>query len=179
LFSKGEKSTSNTAQGNNVGPGGSATTRVGASASDKLTNPTRPLGSKPKGRYETPDPKDPRPIVRQNGAADLLAAKGYDVEMLPATKGGNGYGIKPESNPDFLINGNAFDVFSPNTKNVRNIWSTVEYKSQTQASRVLLNLDDYSGSMTKLQNQFNDWKIDSLDELLFIKNGEVTRLLPR
>jgi hypothetical protein len=32
LFSKGEKSTSNTAQGNNVGPGGSATTRVGASA---------------------------------------------------------------------------------------------------------------------------------------------------
>jgi filamentous hemagglutinin len=37
LFSKGEKSTSNTAQGNNVGPGGSATTRVGASASDNVT----------------------------------------------------------------------------------------------------------------------------------------------
>jgi hypothetical protein len=35
LFSKGEKSTSNTAQGNNVGPSGSATTRVGASAPDK------------------------------------------------------------------------------------------------------------------------------------------------
>jgi hypothetical protein len=28
----------------------------------------------------------------------LLAAKGYDVKMLPATKGGNGYGIKSESN---------------------------------------------------------------------------------
>jgi hypothetical protein len=38
LFSKGEKSTSNTAQGNNVGPGGSATTRVGASAPGKITN---------------------------------------------------------------------------------------------------------------------------------------------
>jgi hypothetical protein len=42
LFSKGEKSTSNTAQGNNVGPSGSATTRVGASAPHKFTIPDSP-----------------------------------------------------------------------------------------------------------------------------------------
>lgn len=99
--------------------------------------------------------------------------------MLPAKKGGNGYGIKPESNPDLLINGQAFDVFSPNTTNVRNIWSTIEYKSKTQASRIVLNLDDYKGPMDKLQNQFYKWKIDSLDELLIVKNGSVTRLLPK
>jgi serine/threonine protein kinase len=43
LFSKGEKSTSNTAQGNNVGPSGSATTRVGASAPNNLPD-INPIG---------------------------------------------------------------------------------------------------------------------------------------
>jgi filamentous hemagglutinin len=43
LFSKGEKSTSNTAQGNNVGPSGSATTRVGASAPNTF-NPAKRSG---------------------------------------------------------------------------------------------------------------------------------------
>jgi len=33
----------------------------------------------------------------------LLASKGYKVEMLEEVPGGNGYGIKPNSNPDFLI----------------------------------------------------------------------------
>lgn len=143
----------------------------------ELTEPTTSGGS-PKGNYEKPDPKDPRPITRQNETADLLAEKGYDVEMLPETKGGNGHGIKPESNPDFLINGKAFDCYSPDTTNVRNIWSTVEGKTQKQAGGIVINLDDYTGSMDKLMKQFNDWPIEGLDELFIIKDGSITRWFP-
>lgn len=143
----------------------------------ELTEPTTSGGS-PKGNYEKPDPKDPRPITRQNETADLLAEKGYDVEMLPETKGGNGHGIKPESNPDFLINGKAFDCYSPDTTNVRNIWSTVEGKTQKQAGGIVINLDDYTGSIDKLMKQFNDWPIEGLDELFIIKDGGITRWFP-
>lgn len=143
-----------------------------------LTEPTSTPGGKPKGNYEKPDPKDPRPITRQNEAADLLADKGYDIEMLPGTKGGNGYGIKPESNPDFLINGKPFDCYSPDTAKVRNIWSNVVTKTETQAGGIVLNLDDYPGSMEALKKQFDDWPIQGLNELLVIKDGSITRWFP-
>jgi hypothetical protein len=99
---------------------------------------------------------EPGPITRQNEAADLLASKGYDVEMLPNKIDGNGYGIDPTKSPDFLIEGRPFDCYSPSTSNIRNIWKTVADKSETQASRVVLDLDDYSGSMDALNKQFND-----------------------
>ncbi len=143
----------------------------------KFTDPELPTGGAPKGKYEVPDVNDPGPITRQNSSADLLANKGYDVEMLPETVGGNGYGIKPDSNPDFLINGNAFDCYSPETANVRNIWSTVEAKTSSQASRIILNVDAFKGSMDDLANQFLDWPIDNLEELLVIKNGTISRLI--
>lgn len=143
----------------------------------KLTEPTT-SGGKPKGNYEKPDPNDPRPITRQNETADLLAEKGYDIEMLPEVKGGNGYGVKPESNPDFLINEKVFDCYSPDTLNVRNIWSTVVGKTENQASSIVLNLEDYTGSMDKLVKQFDDWPIEGLDELFIIKDGSITRWFP-
>ncbi|OOC52407.1 hypothetical protein BBD40_29005 [Paenibacillus ihbetae] len=143
-----------------------------------LTEPTT-SGGEPRGNYETPDPNDPRPIMRQNETADLLASQGYDVEMLPGTKGGNGHGILPESNPDFLINGKAFDCYSPDTGNVRNIWSTIVGKTERQAGGIVLNLDDYTGSMDKLMKQFDDWPIEGLDELFVVKDGTITRWFPK
>jgi|GEM_PF-3651051 len=143
-----------------------------------LTEPILPEGGKPKGKYEKPDPNDPNPIILQNNAADLLANKGYDVELLPNTKGGNSYGINSTSNPDFLINGKAFDCYSPETLKVRNIWGTVVKKTEEQAGRIVLNLDGYKGSMGELYKQFNTYEIPTLEELLIIKDGKVTRLKP-
>ncbi|EGO65274.1 hypothetical protein [Acetonema longum] len=143
-----------------------------------MTEPILSKGGKPRGHYEKPDINDPRPITRQNETADILAKNGYDIEMLPNnSKAGNGYGIKPESNPDLLVNGKAFDVYSPDTLNVRNIWSTVKGKTEEQAGRIVLNLEDYKGSMDSLQVQFRDWKIDGLEELLIIKEGKIGRLI--
>ena len=144
----------------------------------KLTEPTLPRGSKPKGEYEKPDVNDPRPIERQNQSADLLAGEGYDVTMLPEKSGGNGYGIEPRANPDFLIDNEPFDCYSPNSMSVRNIWSTVADKTVSQSGRIVLNLNDYGGSIDALYNQFMGWPIDTLLELLIIKDGYIIRWIP-
>ncbi|WP_338552120.1 hypothetical protein [Paenibacillus sp. KS-LC4] len=151
---------------------------TGGTGKIDLTEPTLPPGGKPKGKYEKPDPNEPNPITFQNEAADLLASKGYDIEMLPNTKGGNGYGIKPASNPDFLINGKPFDCYSPETLKVRNIWATVVKKTEEQASRIVMNLDGYKGSLNELYEQFKKYEIPTLDELIIIKDGQMTRLKP-
>jgi hypothetical protein len=118
-----------------------------------------------------------RSIKRQNKTADMFANKGYDMEMLPYKNGGNGYGVKPTSNPDYLINGEVFDCYAPKTTNLRTIWDTVVGKTENQARRVVLNLDDYAGSLDDLAKQFNACPIDGLDELLALKNGKIARLL--
>ncbi|MMZ66461.1 hypothetical protein D1872_289600 [compost metagenome] len=98
--------------------------------------------------------------------------------MLPNKKGGNGKGIKTTSNPDFSINGNIFDCYSPETPKVRNIWKTVVVKTEEQASRIVLNLDKYKGSMDELYEQFMDYEIPTLEELIIIKDGQITRWKP-
>jgi len=145
----------------------------------KFTEPTLPIGGKPKGNYQTPDPNYPDPITRQNQAADLLADNGYDIKMLPENMVDNPYGIVPGKFPDYLIDGVPFDCFSPETANVYNIWRTVQTKTVNQARRIVLNLDGFPGSMDDLVKQFYDWNHDlqTLDELLMIKNGKISRLI--
>lgn len=117
----------------------------------EITEPTLPEGGKPKGNYEQPDSNDSRPKELQNAAADLLANRGYDVEMLP-------------------------DCFSPKSATpVRNIWSTVKAKTEKQASRI--DLDDFTGSIDDVPIQFKQYKIDTLEELLIIKDGKVIRVV--
>ncbi|MCI9072090.1 MAG: hypothetical protein HFH80_04680 [Lachnospiraceae bacterium] len=145
-----------------------------------LTEPTLPRGGTPRGNYERSRPgPDGRPIDRQNESADLLAEYGYDIEMLPERRGGNGYGIEAGSNPDYLIDGKAFDCYSPDGRNVRNIWSNVEDKTTRQAERIILNLDDYAGSEEDLYNQFMEYEIETLKELIIIKDGNIERWLPK
>lgn len=60
----------------------------------------------------------------------------------------------------------------------KNIWSTVEEKTIAQAERIVLNLDDFKGSIDGLYKQFKEWDIETLKELLVIKNGNVTRWIP-
>ena len=150
-----------------------------AKSSSKII--TEPLSTSPialRGVAGTPDPNDPRPIKRQNEAAQLFANKGFDVEMLPDSSNGNGYGLLNDSCPDYLINGQAFDCYSPNKNtSVRNIWSTVKSKTESQAGRIVINFDDSNKTLTELINQFHTWDISTLDELFVVKNGEIIRII--
>lgn len=51
-------------------------------------------------------------------------------------------------------------------------------KTEEQASRIVMNLDGYKGSMEELYEQFNKYEITTLDELIIIKDGQITRLKP-
>jgi hypothetical protein len=149
----------------------------------KFTEPTLPEGGKPKGKYATVNPlekiENQNALKAQNRAADVLANKGYDITMLPDTIGGNGYGIKSTSSPDFLIDGQPFDCYSPSTDNLYTIYRTIEKKTEEQAARIVINLDNYTGTVDSMVQEFFDYSVEGLQELFIIKSEEVIRIFIR
>ena len=130
-------------------------------------------GGVPKGKYEIPDPNDPAPIQGQNEAADFLAMKGFNIEMLPNKNGGNGYGIKATSNPDYLIEGKVFDCYTPKRgTSIRNIGSIIEKKTLSQTNNIVLNLEQSDVNVSQITKQLAEYPIDSLGQLIIIKNNQ-------
>ena len=145
-----------------------------------LTEPSLPKGGKPKGNYTKGDSHG---IKKESETANLMADQGYDIEMLDEVNGGNGYGIKESSNPDFVIEGKVFDCYAPTIEtNVDNILRNITKKTKTQAERIVLNLDQFpSEKVTEIiqgilrkANPNSDLK--NLKELFIVKDGEITRV---
>ena len=138
------------------------------------TSPSGEIGGSPKGNYAN---ETSRGLMRQNESADLLAKQGYDVTILDEVQGGNGYGVKSTSNPDLLVEGRVFDVYSPGaTTGNKNIINTIATKTKTQAERIILNLDDYAQDLDVLKSDIlrkisGDLKY--LEELKVIKEGTI------
>lgn len=115
-----------------------------------------------------------RSLTRENEAAETLAKNGYIIEQNPVIEG-------TTRNPDYLIEGEIFDCYSPaeNTK-VRNVASTIEEKvlQKGQAERVVLNLDDWKGNVDELVKQLNDYPIEGLKEVIIVYDGTVQSIYP-
>jgi hypothetical protein len=109
----------------------------------------------------------------ENEAAEILAKNGFDIEQNPNISG-------TLKNPDYKIEDKIFDCFSPNkpNKSVRNIWSEVEKKiKEEQTKRIILNLKIWEGDIVKLEKQFLDWKIEGLEEVMYItKEGKINHI---
>ena len=107
----------------------------------------------------------------ENEAAEILAKNGFEIEQNPVIQG-----LK---NPDYKIEGEIFDCYSPyKDTNVRNIWSSIEKKiTEAQTNRIILNLKIWEGDMLKLQQQFSEWEIDGLEEVIYItKDNKINHL---
>lgn len=138
--------------------------------------PSLSEGSKPIRNYAK---TTNRTYIRQNEAADLLASKGYKVNMLDEVRDGNGYGIRKLANPDFLIENKVFDCYTPNVNtSTKTIIRELAEKTKAQAPNIVLNLDDYAGDIKELidlikrkTNPTGDLK--RLEELKIIKDGNV------
>ncbi|MFS0558039.1 late control protein [Brevibacillus sp. 179-C9.3 HS] len=144
-----------------------------------LTEPSLPKGGKPKGNYTKGDSHG---IKKESETADLMADQGYDIEMLDEVSGGNGYGIKESSNPDFVIEGKVFDCYAPTIEtNVDNILRNITKKTKTQAERIVLNVDQFpSEKVTEiiqgiLRKANPNGDLKNLKELFIVKDGEITR----
>ncbi|ANY70514.1 hypothetical protein BBD42_02480 [Paenibacillus sp. BIHB 4019] len=143
-----------------------------------LTEPSLPEGGKPKGNYTKGDSHG---IKKESETADLMADQGYDIEMLDEVNGGNGYGIKESSNPDFLIEGKVFDCYAPTIEtNVDNILRNITKKTKTQAERIVLNLDQFPSEKVAeiiqgiLRKANPNGDLKNLKELFIVKEGEIT-----
>ncbi len=111
--------------------------------------------------------------MRENEAADTLAARGYRVEQNPPTRP-NG------SNPHYRIEGEYFDCYAPSAStSPRNIWTNLKTeKVGRQADRMVLNLDDWRGDTDALRKQFADWPLPDLQEVVAVQGGQVVHLYP-
>ena len=143
----------------------------GTGVSGGVVQPAGTPGGRPGGRRtpvgERNDGSTRRALTRENETADTLAQNGYRVEQNPPPPG-NG------RNPDYLIEGEYFDCYSPQGATPpRNVWSVireekmrVDEPGQAQADRFVLNLDDWSGDVASLRSQFAEWQIPNLKEVL-------------
>lgn len=156
------------------GAGGS---KGGLDAKIKPSNPYN-VDAKPNGTVtkitDKMDEATRRSLIRENEAAETIAKNGYNIEQNPVIDG-------TTRNPDYLIEGEIFDCYSPaeNTK-VRNVASTIEEKviKKGQAERVVLNLDDWKGNVDELVKQLNDYPIEGLKEVIIVYDGTVQSIYP-
>ena len=146
----------------------------------KLTEPSLPIRSKPKGNYGVGDSHG---IKKQNETADLLAEQGYNIKMLDEIDGGNGYGKKEGSNPDFLVEGNVFDCYAPKPDGkVQSIVKEIAGKTKKQSGRIVLNLDNFPDEKaaeiteTILRKANPNGDLKRLEELILVKDRKITRV---
>jgi hypothetical protein len=112
-----------------------------------------------------------RSLTRENEAAETLAGAGYHVEQNPVLPG-----LKE---PDYKINGEIFDCYSPDTPSVRNIYSGVEKKVvvDKQTESVVINMADTSVTVEAVKQQFKDWPMPGLKKVIVIDQfGKITRI---
>lgn len=158
---------------------------------DLITHKTGTPGGAPDGRptrIHAAEPEDGRrSIERENSAAAIIAAKGYHIEQNPTpnavalARQASGDIGRPDSRPDYLVEGRVFDCISPaRDTSLRAVWSGVRKKiRKQQTQRVVVNLQDWHGDMAALHRQFDDWPIDRLKEVKAITpDGEIVQLVP-
>lgn len=140
----------------------------------KLYNADAKPRGKPTKISEKMDSSTKRSLLRENEAAETLAKNGYDIEQNPVVK-------KTAKNPDYIIEGEIFDCYSPaeNTK-PRNIASTIEEKvvKNNQTKRVVLNLNDWKGDIQILVKQLKDYPIEGLEEVIVVQNEKIQSIYP-
>ncbi len=134
----------------------------------------KPRGPRAKPHPNDKDPENARALQRQNESADTIAKNGRDVEQLGESNSGSSPGTK---HPDFKIDGEPYDNYAPTSGSPRNIASNVADKvNQDQAKRIVLNLDDSPASTESVVQQFKDYPVDGLEDLVIVRNGEMTNV---
>jgi len=140
--------------------------------------PSLPKGSEPIGNLAV---ETKRTYIRQNESAKLLASEGYEVKLLDEIPGGNRYGIKDISNPDYLIENKVFDCYSPDVNtSPKTIVKEIASKTKDQAPNIVLNLDDYAGDIDELFDLIQrkatpNGDLKRLEELVVIKDGSIIK----
>lgn len=173
------------------GAGLPAGTTPAGPTNDLVTQPTGEYGGTPDGDptrvRQTEDADVRRSLERENSGAAILADQGHQIRQNPSAdevaqaRQETGDTGRPTSKPDYLLEGRVFDCYSPSqNKSVRGIWSEVETKiKDDQTQRVVVNLEDWRGSVSDLRRQFDGWPIERLKEVKAITpDGDIVQIVP-
>jgi hypothetical protein len=130
----------------------------------------RPTG--PRTAAHPTKPRD-RGVRRENEAADTLTQLGYDVEQNPPT-------LANGKNPDYVIEGENFDCYAPESSNPEKIRNRLSQKlSEGQAERFILNMADTTSSLLgEVEAVLRRKPIAGLKEILVVKDGIVVPFYP-
>ncbi len=86
--------------------------------------------------------------------------------------------VEGNKNPDRRVEGKIFAVYSPSTGSVRNIWTDSQGNVLSgQADRLVLKLEDSTVSIEALKQQFAEWPIEGLNEIIVLR-GKVIPVFP-
>ena len=141
------------------------------------TLPTGRSGGKPVGEPEAvlsnAGAEAKRGIARQNEAGKTLAESGYRVEYLQPKN------IEGRKNPDLVVEGRTFDVYSPAAgTSAGNVVAVMASKAgYGQADRIVLNLGDSPLSRHELRAAFNAAN-SSVREVIVIGRDKIIYRLP-
>ena len=118
------------------------------------------------------EPENKLALLRENESAAILAQAGYKVEQNPTIRG-------TTRNPDYLIEGKVFDCYSPTNSKPRSIATTLEGKiKKGQAERFILNLEDSKVDIAALRQQFTQYPVAGLKEIIVVKQNKVVPFFP-
>jgi hypothetical protein len=115
-------------------------------------------------------------LDQENEAAKILAQAGYDIEQNPPPRP-NG------RNPDYRIQGEYFDCYTPGEGSVRTIETALRKKvgkteAKIQADRIILNLDGAGASAAEIRAHLERFPIRRLKEIKIIEGGRLTQFYP-
>jgi hypothetical protein len=149
---------------------------LGVTSGNRLTAPSgKPNpANRPSGRRTEAHPTrfPDRGRRRENESADVLAYNGYQVEQNPGTKS-NG------KKPDYKVEGEYFDCYSPTSGNLDQIRKGMRKKVvEEQSSRIVLSLDDCPCSRDEIAALLRRKPLQGLEQVLVVKDGQVDRLFP-
>jgi len=118
-----------------------------------------------------------RSLQRENESADILVENGYHVEQNPLVTADDN--IRKGKQPDYRINGEIFDNYTPNNKaDIEQIRNEISRKvKRGQTHRVVLNLEDSEVPITDIETMFKIRKpVLNIQQLIIIKNGQLLEL---
>jgi hypothetical protein len=152
------------------------------SPSSKPNPLNKPLGEAEKVNLKSAS-ENIRGIRRQNESAETLAKNGYKVEQKPQitnTERASNPWFKKERNPDFKVEGEIFDVFSPaKGTDVNNIRKAIIKKiNEGQTRRIVLNLNDNPANLREFKKLILEKPILELEQILVVKDGKITKFFP-
>ncbi|BAL91112.1 hypothetical protein AMIS_58920 [Actinoplanes missouriensis 431] len=167
---RAEASTGGTGAGGKPSAGGAPGGSPGFTTPSGPPDPNlRPRGTRTEAH---PERLNDRGVRRENESADVLAQHGYDIEQNPEKKA-NG------KEPDYKIEGEYFDCYSPASDNAEKIRNKLSKKvREEQADRLILFMDDTPRTMEEVAAVLQRKPIANLKEILVVQDGEVIPFYP-